>query len=204
VLEKRKQRIAALDSEIERMQNANPGRKPDWSEEKIMNMDRAALELGKRCIMWDDRGTGFFLVRTIFAYTTRLYTLLLSIYIYRKYNLQVYFLIISTKILQMLNWDWVRNRPASPPTPEAVFEQGWWVNAKELLTLPLVDPSIPETKLAAWLDTHTMNVHSRLLEKLDKVRLAREENKEKSSSVFILEDQYWEQLQSLPRENVEK
>jgi hypothetical protein len=47
------------------MQNANPGRKPDWNEERIMRMDRAALELGKRCIMWDDKGTGFFLVRKI-------------------------------------------------------------------------------------------------------------------------------------------
>jgi len=103
----------------------------------------------------------------------------------------------------MLNWDWVQNRPASPPTPEAVFESGWWANAKELLTLPLLDPSIPETKLAAWLDKHTMNVHSRLLEKLDKVRLVRgKENKEKLSSVFILEDQYWEHLQALPRENM--
>ena len=63
VLEKRKQRIAALDSEIKRMQNDNPGRKPDWDEERIMKMDRAALELGKRCILWDDKGAGFFLVR---------------------------------------------------------------------------------------------------------------------------------------------
>lgn len=72
MLEKRKQRIAALDSEIKRMQNANPGRKPDWDEDKIMKMDRAALELGKRCVMWDDKGTGFFLVRAIFTHTTPL------------------------------------------------------------------------------------------------------------------------------------
>lgn len=104
----------------------------------------------------------------------------------------------------MLNWDWVRNRPASPPTQEAAFEHGWWVNAKELLTPPLLDPSIPESKLAAWLDEHTMNVHSRLLEKLDKVRLGKEETKKKLSSHFILEDQYWDQLQALPRENTEK
>ncbi len=45
------------------MQNDNPGRKPDWDEERIMKMDRAALELGKRCILWDDKGAGFFLVR---------------------------------------------------------------------------------------------------------------------------------------------
>jgi hypothetical protein len=100
--------------------------------------------------------------------------------------------------MQMLNWDWVKNRPASPPTPEAAFEPGWWINGKELLTPPLLDPSVPESKLAAWLDKHTMNVHSRLLEKLNKVRLAKEES---STSVFILDDLYWKQLQALPREN---
>jgi hypothetical protein len=62
VLEKRKQRIAAFESEIKRMQTTNPGRTPNWDEERIMKMDRAALEMGKRCIMWDDKGTGFFLV----------------------------------------------------------------------------------------------------------------------------------------------
>ena len=98
----------------------------------------------------------------------------------------------------MLNWDWVKNCPASPPTPEAAFEPGWWVNAKELLTPPLLDPSIPETKLAAWIDKHTMNVHSRLLERLDKVRRGKEENKEN----FVLDDDdpYWAQLQALPRD----
>jgi len=94
VLEKRKQRIAGLDSEIERMQNANPGRKPDWDEERIMKMDRAALELGKRCVMWDDKGTGFFLVRAIIhTYSTTTNLILTpkiqSISIIRSYLCQI-------------------------------------------------------------------------------------------------------------------
>ncbi len=97
----------------------------------------------------------------------------------------------------MLNWDWVKNRPASPQNPEAAFEPGWWIHAKELLTPPLIDSSIPETKLAAWLDKHTMNVHSRLLAKLDKVRALKDKDK-----VYILEDPYWQQLQALPREKL--
>ena len=111
------------------------------------------------------------------------------------------------KLVQMLNWDWVHNRPESPPTPRDAFDPGWWINAKELLTPPLLYSSIPETKLAAWLDEHTMNVHSKLLKKLDKVRLAalddidNEKNEEGRSAVFVLDDPYWQQLQALPRDD---
>lgn len=93
----------------------------------------------------------------------------------------------------MLNWDWVNNRPAVPPTPEAAFDPGWWSNAKHMLLPPLIDPSVPENKLAAWIDAHTMNVHHRLLSKLDKVRQGEQ------AGSFILQDKYWEQLQALPR-----
>ena len=62
VLAKRKERVAQLDNDIKRMQTHNPGKKPEWNEQRVMLMDRTALELGKRCIMWDDAGSGFFLV----------------------------------------------------------------------------------------------------------------------------------------------
>jgi hypothetical protein len=105
-------------------------------------------------------------------------------------------------LVQMLNWDWVHNRPKSPPTPQAAFDPGWWINAKELLTPPLLDSSIPETKLAGWLDENTMNVHFKLLKKLDKVRLAAVDDKKKGrSAVFVLDDPYWQQLQALPRDD---
>ncbi len=71
----------------------NPGRKPSWSEDRLQQvcntcqsgplpivsstftslwawdrsmvhqMDKMALEQRKRCIMWDDEGPGFYLVR---------------------------------------------------------------------------------------------------------------------------------------------
>lgn len=63
VLEKRKQRVQELDADVNRMQSRNPGRVPDWDEERLMRMDKAALQHGKRCVMWDDTGAGFYLVR---------------------------------------------------------------------------------------------------------------------------------------------
>jgi hypothetical protein len=62
VLETRKKRVASLDDTIRRMQVQNAGRRPNWSEERILVYDRIALESGKRCVLWDDTGNGFFLV----------------------------------------------------------------------------------------------------------------------------------------------
>lgn len=33
-----------------------------WSESKVTLMDYICLKNGKRCIMWDDEGEGFYLV----------------------------------------------------------------------------------------------------------------------------------------------
>ena len=93
----------------------------------------------------------------------------------------------------MLNWDWVTNRPTTPPTPDAAYDPGWWINAKQMLLPPLIDPTVPDAKLAAWFDKNAMNVHHRLLGKLHKVRRG------KQAGTFVLEDDYWRQLQSLPR-----
>lgn len=64
VLERRRQRVAQLDSQVADMTANNPGRVPAWEEARLMAMDRLALEQGKRCVMWDDQGAGFYLVRT--------------------------------------------------------------------------------------------------------------------------------------------
>ena len=101
----------------------------------------------------------------------------------------------------MLNWDWVANRPTAPPTPEDAFDPGWWINAKQLLTAPLIDPTVSDTTLDAWLQAHTMDVHHRLLSKLDKVKRQSSSGKHDIDNMFMLEeDEYWEQLQALPRE----
>jgi hypothetical protein len=62
VLERRRQRVAALDAEVKSLQAGNPRREPGWDAERVMAMDAAALALGKRCVMWDDAGAGFYLV----------------------------------------------------------------------------------------------------------------------------------------------
>ena len=42
--------------------------------------------------------------------------------------------------------------------------------SKRMLKPPLLDPSVPDTQLAGWIDAHTMRVHQ-FLEKLDKVNM---------------------------------
>lgn len=62
MLERRRQRVAALDAEVKALQAGNRGRETTWDAERVMKMDAAALSLGKRCVMWDDAGAGFYLV----------------------------------------------------------------------------------------------------------------------------------------------
>lgn len=63
MLEKRAQKEAQLDAEVKSMLAAMPGRVPGWERRRVMLIDRYCLEEGKRCIMWDDDGAGFYLVR---------------------------------------------------------------------------------------------------------------------------------------------
>lgn len=58
----------------------------------------------------------------------------------------------------MMNWDWERNRPAHPATPKEAAQPGWWATMRQLLRPPLLDPAVPDERLAAWLDKHTMKV----------------------------------------------
>ena len=92
----------------------------------------------------------------------------------------------------MLNWDWLSNRPAQPGCPQEALQPGWWHNAKQLLRPPLLDPSLTEDQVAAWVDAHTMRVHAGFLHLLPKLR------REVPSQRLVLDDSYWQQLQRLP------
>ena len=91
----------------------------------------------------------------------------------------------------MLNWDWLRNRPAQSGSPEEALQPGWWHNAKQLLRPPLLDPSLPEDQVAAWVDAHTMRVHAGFLHLLPKLR------RDAQTQQLVLDDPYGQQLQQL-------
>lgn len=76
----------------------------------MYQMDRMALEHSKRCIMWDDEGVGFYLVRQL-QHQDVCYTL--------KYVTSLF-----NCLQQMVNWDWLTNQPAKMPKDRA-FEPGW-------------------------------------------------------------------------------
>ena len=94
--------------------------------------------------------------------------------------------------MQLLNWDWLHNRPAQPAAADDALRPGWWQNVRQLLRPPLLDASVPEGRLAAWLDQHTMRVHDAFLDKLSKLQI------EEGSGRLVLDDPYWQQLQQLP------
>lgn len=62
VLEQRQRRLEELDARAAAMLAVAPGRPPAWPPERLAALDAHALAHGKRCIMWDDQGAGFFLV----------------------------------------------------------------------------------------------------------------------------------------------
>jgi hypothetical protein len=155
VLERRRQRVAALDAQVAASRARRPGRVPDWPPERLARLDRLALEAGKRCVMWDDAGAGFYL---------------------------------------MLNWDWLRNRPAEAATPAEAHGPGWWAAARELLRPPLLDPAVPAAELAAWLDEHTMRPHAVLEKRLATARAAPELG---PRAVAIDGDEYYATLREL-------
>lgn len=51
-----------MDTAVAQMMVKNPRRKPKWKYSRIEYIDAVALKEGKRCIMWDDSGNGFYLV----------------------------------------------------------------------------------------------------------------------------------------------
>ncbi|KAK9824355.1 hypothetical protein WJX72_009649 [[Myrmecia] bisecta] len=147
VLERRQKNQDELKMRINHILQHNPRRKLAWDEHRIQELDKFALQHGKRCIMWDDEGAGFYM---------------------------------------MLNWDWESNKPAKL-VPERSSEPGWYANAMQLLKLPLLDVSVTEDRLAAWIDANTMQVHQ-FLGLLGKLR--RDDN-----GALVLDDPYWQQLQ---------
>ena len=169
-------------------------------------MDRSCLEQGKRCVMWDDEGAGFYLVGAapkpplvpapppspalgnwhLPATTSHPPALPSPCPAHHSLTLP------SLLLPQMLNWDWLSNRPAQPGCPEEALQPGWWHNAKQLLRPPLLDPSLPEDQVAAWVDAHTMRVHAGFLHLLPKLR------REVQTQRLVLDDSYWQQLQQLP------
>lgn len=116
--------------------------------------------------------------------------------------------------MQMLNWDWSLNRPQT--IPQTNFETtkdgsrdstshlhlsgfAFWENVKKVLLPPLIDPRVKEEALGAWLDEHTMLIHSRLSSLIPKIRAA-----PPPSSGFILEDdEYWNILQEAKQQDAQ-
>ena len=96
-------------------------------------MDEFCLKEGKRCIMWDDEGSGFFLVHfSLFShhqYKHFLCCKALSTGAYANSTLMWANSSSTSRrvaALQMMRWDWSRNCPAEMPnTLEAAVEQGW-------------------------------------------------------------------------------
>lgn len=104
-------------------------------------MDRHCLEQGKRCVMWDDQGAGFYLVRRgdgccVAAQTAAAATELNST--------SAPSCPAPPSTRQLLNWDWVANRPTAPPSIQDAVQPGWWFNARQVLKAPLIDPDLPE------------------------------------------------------------
>lgn len=62
VLEKRGQRVEKLETSLKSLFENNHRRIPDWDVQRIEALDAMALAHGKRCIMWDDQGAGFYLL----------------------------------------------------------------------------------------------------------------------------------------------
>eukprot|EP00242_Pyramimonas_sp_CCMP2087_P010479 CAMPEP_0198217816 /NCGR_PEP_ID=MMETSP1445-20131203/65970_1 /TAXON_ID=36898 /ORGANISM="Pyramimonas sp., Strain CCMP2087" /LENGTH=132 /DNA_ID=CAMNT_0043894633 /DNA_START=151 /DNA_END=546 /DNA_ORIENTATION=- len=54
-------RNAEVAHEIERIRATMPRRDPKWTEERRLSIDKLALHHGKRMVLWDDAGMGFYL-----------------------------------------------------------------------------------------------------------------------------------------------
>lgn len=62
-MRKRLEKKKRLQDGVEKIIKGITARKTVWSIEKVMDMDALCLKHGKRCVMWDDEGNGFYLVR---------------------------------------------------------------------------------------------------------------------------------------------
>lgn len=100
----------------------------------------------------------------------------------------------SLKMMQMLNWDWIRNKPRELTEPSDQYTTGWYSNAATVLRPPFLDPSVPPHELARWIDENTVTIHHMLLPHLKDIQ----ENKA-TGFLFSLppENPYWKDLMHL-------
>lgn len=108
-------------------------------------------------------------------------------------SLHILTLLFVTSFIQLLNWDWSANRPREETGQENAWDPGWYSNAASILRPPLLDPSVPATELAQWIDNNTIAIHHLLLPHIDQITKSDE-----ASFAFSLpsNNSYWEQLQS--------
>ena len=76
----------------------------------VLQVDSHALLHGKRCILWDDQGAGFFMVSPHFVG--------LQVIACARFSLP------GVLLLQMMNWDWLTNQPAQRRSPDDT-DPGW-------------------------------------------------------------------------------
>lgn len=72
---------------------------------------------------------------------------------------------------------------------------GWYQNVAPFFSAPLLDTSVSDDALGAWLDAHTMKCHQHLLSRLDKVRSGPEGSS--GGPVWVLDDPYQQRLESV-------
>ena len=62
-IRRREEKKQRLNKGIQNVLNQIYKRKPSWNKSDILRMDMKCLRNGERCIMWDDAGAGFYMVR---------------------------------------------------------------------------------------------------------------------------------------------
>jgi hypothetical protein len=76
-----------------------------------------------------------------------------------------------------------------------LLEPGWYCNAAAMLRPPLLDPELPISQVAEWVDKNTMKVHHHLLSHLHDIR--EEADTGKGKYCLSESNPYWQELQCL-------
>eukprot|EP00887_Chlorella_sp_A99_P003588 scaffold7.g3588.t1 len=168
VLARRKQKVAELEAQVARMLQRAPGRVPDWDDARIAQA-RGRSQSGLAIL-------APFVDKYCLEQGKRCV-------MWDDEGTAGFFL--------MLNWDWLANRPAYPHSPEAAVQPGWWQTVRRMLRPPLMDPSVPDGELAAWIDANTMAVHAHLLANLGSLRC------DEASGRLELDCEYGRELRAL-------
>ena len=93
-------------------------------------------------------------------------------------------------MMQLMNWDWIRNKPREEKGDENLWEPGWYSNLSTILRPPLLG-AVPPDQLAQWIDQNTVQIHHKLLPYLQDIYRNYD-----SEFQFSLPDAnpYWQQL----------